>query len=352
MDHRLLLDLRETGDASRDDSACCCLDGQSLSTVGAEQGRGGSSVNPLPVAATSTVTAWLHDCLIVHRPRLVGILLPAVLVHLAWWSYVLPRHDLNLFTEVYSGQGDATEGSSASGADIAEIQYYWMSVTMVFGSLVAGATSVGGAAVAFPVMTLVFDISPAVARDFALMIQTVGMLSAAFAIWYQRILVDWPCIFWCTLGGVISTPAGLAALHFAGGLSPPIAKTIFLSSWLAFAAALALLNLQRGRPTHLVTPYPRGVEDVRWKSRVYLVSGLLGGLLTVVSGSGMDLAAFAAQVCPFFPMVAALCCKPQAFAQSRTQQYSGAWTESKLLVHLVHRCLSCVDTISTRLLVV
>ncbi len=289
MEHRPLLE--PTDDAP---SGCCCLDGQSLTEASLEQrgALGMSSVGPDAVA-TLTTTAWLYDRLVTQRPRLVGTLLPAVLVHLTWWSYVLPRHDLSLFTEVHSGPSNVA-GSSAGDSDIAG---YWMSVTMVLGSLVAGATSVGGAAVAFPVMTLVFDISPTVARDFALMIQTVGMLSAAFAIWYQRILVDWPCIFWCTLGGMVSTPVGLTVLHFAGGLPPAIAKSIFLSSWLAFAVALALLNAQRGRQTHHITPYPKGPGDVRWKSRVYLVAGLLGGLLTVVSGSGMDLAAFAAQVC-------------------------------------------------------
>lgn len=283
MDHRPLLDHEA-------DASWCCLDGQSLTEEALQQHAPGGVLRQKEAA---TATAWLYDHLIAQRPRLVGILLPAVLVHLAWWSYVLPRHDLSLFTAVHGGPAAPAEGSGAGGSDIAG---YWMSITMVFGSLVAGATSVGGAAVAFPVMTLVFDISPTVARDFALMIQTVGMLSAAFAIWYQRILVDWPCIFWCTLGGMLSTPAGLTALHFAGGLPPPIAKTIFLSSWLAFAVALALLNFQRGRQTHRVTPYPQGPADIRWKSRVYLVAGLLGGLLTVVSGSGMDLAAFAVQV--------------------------------------------------------
>ncbi len=34
---------------------------------------------------------------------------------------------------------------------------WWMSVTMAFGSFVAGATSQGGGAVAFPVMTLGFE---------------------------------------------------------------------------------------------------------------------------------------------------------------------------------------------------
>ena len=225
---------------------------------------------------------WFHSRLVARRPRLAGVLLPALLVHLFWWSYMLPRHQLALFT------ARAAAGSGVPG--------YWMSVTMVFGSLVAGATSVGGAAVAFPVMTLAFDIAPSVARDFALMIQTVGMLSAAFAIAYQRIVVDWPCILWCTLGGAISTPAGLAALHNWGELPPPIAKTIFLSSWLAFAVALALLNTRGERDVHRLTPLS---PSTRWKLLVYFLCGLLGGLLTVVSGSGMDLAGFAAQTLLF-----------------------------------------------------
>jgi hypothetical protein len=65
-----------------------------------------------------------------------------------------------------------------------------MTVTMVFGSMVAGATSEGGAAVAFPVMTLVFGIALAVARDFSFMIQSVGMTCASFTILYMGSL---PC---------------------------------------------------------------------------------------------------------------------------------------------------------------
>jgi uncharacterized protein len=50
---------------------------------------------------------------------------------------------------------------------------YYMSITMVFGSMFAGATSEGGAAIAFPVMTLAFNVNPQVARDFSFMIQSV-----------------------------------------------------------------------------------------------------------------------------------------------------------------------------------
>ena len=45
---------------------------------------------------------------------------------------------------------------------------------MVLGATVAGMTSEGGGAVAFPVMTLALKITPAVARDFSLMIQSCG----------------------------------------------------------------------------------------------------------------------------------------------------------------------------------
>ena len=42
--------------------------------------------------------------------------------------------------------------------------FYALSITMVFGSLVAGATSEGGASVAFPVMVLLLGIKPKIAR--------------------------------------------------------------------------------------------------------------------------------------------------------------------------------------------
>src|SRR6056297_1196379 len=66
---------------------------------------------------------------------------------------------------------------------------WFMSVTMAVGSFVAGSTSQGGGAVAFPVMTLGFDIAPKGARDFSMMIQSVGMTSASVAILWRRIAV-------------------------------------------------------------------------------------------------------------------------------------------------------------------
>ncbi len=62
----------------------------------------------------------------------------------------------------------------------AYIQNHWeISLTMVFGSLIAGATSEGGGAVAFPVFTKLLHISPQEATVFSLAIQSVGMTAAS-----------------------------------------------------------------------------------------------------------------------------------------------------------------------------
>jgi len=79
---------------------------------------------------------------------------------------------------------------------------WFMSVTMAFGSFIAGSTSGGGGAVAFPVMTLLFEIAPPVARDFSLLIQAVGMSAASFTIIALGIQVEWRAV--CMAGEEIA----------------------------------------------------------------------------------------------------------------------------------------------------
>jgi uncharacterized membrane protein YfcA len=71
-------------------------------------------------------------------------------------------------------------------------------------------------------MTLVLGIPPPVARDFSMMIQSVGMSAASFTIVYQQIVIDWTCIFWCSLGGLLGCPVSLAWI--APHLEPPVAS--------------------------------------------------------------------------------------------------------------------------------
>ena len=210
-------------------------------------------------------------------------------------------------SELFSLFGGGTDDGSLAG--YSSVAGYWASITMVFGSLVAGATSVGGGAVAFPVMTLVLGITPPVARDFSMMIQTVGMVAATFTILYQQvrgpplslpgtprrfdrsgwvgsaqIVVDWQAIVWCTLGGVLGCPLSLALI--SPHLPPPVVKMVFVSTWFAFAMALYLLNRDPDRTTFKII-HARNFS--RRGSAILVLVGVLGGILTGLSGSGMDI---------------------------------------------------------------
>lgn len=167
------------------------------------------------------------------------------------------------------------------------INNWFMSVTMVFGSFVAGSTSAGGGAVAFPVMTLLFDIKPACARNFSLAIQSVGMTAAAFAIWRCKIPVERNSIIYATLGGAVGVVAGtfLVVPLFT---VPAYTKMFFAAFWLSFAAALYLINRDRERVI-----YFRIVDFKPLRAgSVLVVAGILGGIVTSITGSGLDIWTF------------------------------------------------------------
>ena len=58
-------------------------------------------------------------------------------------------------------------------------EHWYYPAVMVLGAFVAGLTPEGGGAVAFPVLSVFFQIDRVLARDFSLMIQSVGMTSAS-----------------------------------------------------------------------------------------------------------------------------------------------------------------------------
>ena len=162
---------------------------------------------------------------------------------------------------------------------------WFMSVTMAFGSFIAGATSEGGGAVAFPVMTLLFGIAPSTARDFSLMIQTVGMTAAGITILYTGIAVERHALVWSSLGGAVGVIVGLEWI--AGLLPPAFAKMLFMSTWLAFAFALWLINRYHEREVHLEIRHflPR-------HALLLLMTGVVGGVITSITGSGLDITTF------------------------------------------------------------
>ncbi len=162
---------------------------------------------------------------------------------------------------------------------------WFMSVTMALGSFVAGATSEGGGAVAFPVMTLIFDIHPSIARDFSLMIQSVGMTAAALAIIVLKIPVVWRAIIFASLGGVAGVVFGIEIMSPL--MSPPLVKLFFTSLWLAFGCVLFWVNRHPDRQIRSSLGPITGRDIAR-----LLVVGFIGGTVSGISGSGLDIITF------------------------------------------------------------
>ena len=119
----------------------------------------GQNVNKT-VSETITTNAPFH----VRNRKVLAVVIPAIVVHTIWWSVVSSKNLFYLFSEP-SGSFDNPR--------------WYMSITMIFGSMVAGATPEGGGAIAFPVMTLALGVKPSVARDFSFMIQSVGMTASS-----------------------------------------------------------------------------------------------------------------------------------------------------------------------------
>jgi len=216
----------------------------------------------------------------VRYRQLIGMAIPFCFFHIIWWSYMITNNEFYLFTQVVDHH-----------------PRYYMSITMIFGSLVGGATSEGGASVAFPVMTLVFGIKPPVARDFSFMIQSAGMTAAAFTICWMRVRTELHSILYCTLSGTAGIIFGLEKV--ASNLKPAESKMYFVSIWFAFAFSLYWLNRFRGRKVYDQIPY---WEDgvifqykgfaINWKACVLLCFGFCGGIFSSISGSGLDICSF------------------------------------------------------------
>ncbi|MEO1338905.1 MAG: TSUP family transporter, partial [Myxococcota bacterium] len=164
-----------------------------------------------------------------------------------------------------------------------------MTLTMVAGSFVAGASSEGGGAVAFPAMTLALSVPPSVARDFALMIQTVGMSAAALGIIASGTRIVWSALWPATVGGAFGVVVGLNWV--APHVGPAHAKLFFVSLWASFGIALYLVGRTEARAGKV-----RGWRDDAsvgsMDTGVMVVLGIVGGIVTSITGSGLDIVMF------------------------------------------------------------
>ncbi|HEX5023710.1 MAG TPA: sulfite exporter TauE/SafE family protein [Agriterribacter sp.] len=189
--------------------------------------------------------------------------LPVIIVYITWLIYMTVSYNWHLFAH-----------------------YFYMTVTMVLGSFVAGASSEGGGAIAFPVMTLVFKIHPAEARNFSLAIQSVGMTAASLWIIAQKVKIERSYLRLCFIGGTIGLIAGT---YFIVPLTTPAySKMLFVSFWLSFGIALYVVNYYRRRLIRTTLPALTGYQQAE------LVGiGFTGGILSAILGSGIDICTFA-----------------------------------------------------------
>ncbi|KHN76209.1 hypothetical protein Tcan_02999 [Toxocara canis] len=162
---------------------------------------------------------------------------------------------------------------------------YVMSIVMIFGALIGGMTTEGGGAVAFPVMTIALNISPVVARDFSLMIQSCGLTAASFTIFFMSIAVEWHSIVFSTFGSTFGIIFGFEIADQL--LSAAEKKMMFVSVFFSFAIALFLLNSERKRIT-----FDSIHNFTLFKAVILIANGFIGGILTGIAGSGVDVCSF------------------------------------------------------------
>lgn len=164
-------------------------------------------------------------------------------------------------------------------------KHIWAVVTMIFGSFIAGSSPEGSAAVAYPVFTLLLDIKPAVARNFAFAIQSLGMTSASLLIFGLKLKVDWNYIKYVTIGGVFGLVFG--TYYVVPLISPPMAKLFFVSLWLSFGIVLWREN---SKPTRLVHDL---IENFQKSDMIrLLIFGLIGGIISSIFGTGINIFTF------------------------------------------------------------
>ncbi len=198
----------------------------------------------------------------VKSNRMLIYILPVAAVYVIWTAYMVTNDAWKLF-----------------------VHYFYMSITMMFGSFIAGASSEGGGAVAFPVMTLVFKIHPEDARNFSLAIQSLGMGAAALLIVARQIRFEKTYLKLGIIGGTLGIIFG--SYYIAPYTAPAYAKMLFVSFWLSFGIALYVVNYYRQRDVREQLP---GLTN--FQKGELIVIGFIGGILSAVLGSGIDICTF------------------------------------------------------------
>jgi uncharacterized membrane protein YfcA len=171
----------------------------------------------------------------------------------------------------------------------AEILDHWrMSLVMILGSLVAGSTPMGGGTVAFPILVLVFHSAPSNARNFGLMIQSLGMTSAMIFLICRKV----PLPFYLLGGSAAGSAVGFLLGTFVIGphVQGSLVKLLFACLWMSFG----ILTLFRN--PEICEMKNKGPQPNRATAMAGLAAGLIGGTLAAIIGVGAEMCVYALMV--------------------------------------------------------
>jgi uncharacterized membrane protein YfcA len=160
------------------------------------------------------------------------------------------------------------------------LEHWYYPAIMVLGAFVAGVTPEGGGAVAFPMLNIFLSIDREMARDFSLMIQSVGMTSASIFILSHRAnrLATYRPLLWMIPFAFIGFVFGM---QFLQQLPVYIIQALFLSLITSFALIYSW-GQHRGCQPQL--------PGLQVSDRLFLVLMLLlGGCCASLFGTGADI---------------------------------------------------------------
>ena len=171
------------------------------------------------------------------------------------------------------------------------LEHWPMSVVMILGSLVAGSTPMGGGTVAFPILVLLFHQPASNARNFAFIIQAVGMTSAMLFILGRKVPMPLRVLGGSAIGAAIGFAAGtyLIGPHVPGSL----VKLLFSCLWMSFG----LLTLTKN--SEICGLKGKGPADASVAGWAGLAAGLIGGTMASMIGVGVEMAVYTVLVLVF-----------------------------------------------------
>ncbi|MEC9373834.1 MAG: sulfite exporter TauE/SafE family protein [Planctomycetota bacterium] len=175
------------------------------------------------------------------------------------------------------------------GDNLAAAIHQWrIAVAMALGSYFAGSTPMGGGTVGFPFLVLLFDQPASVGRNFSLAVQSVGMVSASIFIFVTRRTLAWSILSPALIASLITTPLALA---FIAPYAPPLlVKLLFAVIWASFG----VMHFVRLR--EITAMHGHKTASPRLDLALGVSVGLVGGILSAITGVGIDMLIYAVLV--------------------------------------------------------